>query len=222
VLCSPAGLRRPSFLLLSAALALAASAAGAAARSTLTAADTALARSALLVGADVGPGWSSQPAPAKVPPLTCTAFTPSLNGVVETGAAASRTFAQSSSGPFASSVAYVYKTAGQAAEVWHRAVTHRLLTCVADSLVGGSGHGVKFTVDRKHTMSLPPIAAGVRGYRVIGTASSSNQQVGVYLDVIVLERGRMLAALSYSTFLVPAERSLELRLARKVARRLVN
>jgi hypothetical protein len=173
-----------------------------------------------LVRVDLGHGWSSQPAPAKVPPLTCSGFKPSLVGVVETGAAASRTFAQTSSGPFVSSVTYVYKTAAEAAEVWHRAITEKLLRCVADGLVGGSGHGVKFTVNGKHMVSLPAIAAETRGYRVIGTASSPDQQIGVYLDVIVLERGRMLAALSYSNFAVPAQRSLELRLARKVAGRL--
>ena len=203
-------------------LVLAVVAGAAAAKSTLTAADTALARSALLVRTDFGHGWSSQAAPTKVPPLTCSSFSPSLGGVVETGAAASRTFAQTASGPFASSVTYVYKTRAQAAEVWHRVVTSRLLGCVAESLTGGSGKGLKFTVDRKYMLSLPAIAAGRRGYRVVGTATSTDQQVGVYLDVIVLERGRMLAALSYSNFLVPTERSLELRLARKVAVRLMN
>jgi hypothetical protein len=195
-------------------------AAAAAAPSTLTRADTALARSALLVRADVGHDWSSQPAPTKIPPLTCSGFKPSLSGVVETGAAASPTFGQTSSGPFVSSVTYVYKTAAQAAEVWHRAITPKLLRCVAASLVGGSGQGVKFTVNGKHMLSLPALASGTRGYRVIGAASSTDQQIGVYLDVIVLVRGRMLAAISYSNFSLPASRSLELRLARKVAGRL--
>jgi hypothetical protein len=196
--------------------------AAAASKSTLTAADTSLARAAVLLGADVGHGWSSQPAPNKVPPLTCTGFQPILSGVVETGAAASRTFSQTSSDLSVSSVAYVYKTAAQAAEVWHRVVTRRLLTCVADSLVSGSGHGVKFTVDRKQMLSLPSIGGGTRGYRVVGTASSTDQQLGVYLDAIVLERGRMLAVVSYADALVPAPRSLELRLARRIAGRLVN
>lgn len=216
--CSAAGRRRLSLPALFAAFALVLAAAAAAAP---TGAGNALARSALLVRADLGHGWGSQSAPAKVPPLTCSGFKPSLNGVVESGAAASRTFAQTTSGPFVSSITYVYKTAAQAAEVWHRAITPKLLTCVAGSLIAGSGHGVKFTVNGKHMVSLPAIAAGTRGYRVVGTASSTDQQISVYLDVIVLERGRMLAALSYSNFSFPAVRSLELRLARKVAGRLV-
>lgn len=190
------------------------------AASTLTAGDTALARSALLVRSDLGHGWSSTPAPDKVPPLTCSGFKPSLNGVVETGAAASRTFSQNSSYLSVSSVAYVYKTSAQAAEVWHRVVTRRLLTCFAGSLVAGSAKGLKFTVNRKHMLSIPRIAAGSRGYRLVGTGSGTDQQLGVYLDAIVLERGRMLAAVTYASAVVPAMRSLELRLARKVAVRL--
>jgi hypothetical protein len=179
-----------------------------------------MARSALLRRADLGHGWTSQPPPARVPKLTCSGFSPSVNGTVQTGAAASPTFAQSSSGPFASSVAYVYAAAPQAVKVWRAVVTARLMRCVAQSLVAGSGQGVKFTVDRKQTLSLPSIAAQRRGYRVIGTATSTDQQIGVYLDVLVLERGRTIAALSFSSFEVPVSRALELRLARQVAGRL--
>ena len=188
--------------------------------STLSTSGPALARSALLRRTDVGRGWSSQPPPRHVPPLTCPQFSPRLHGVVETGAAGSPTFAQSSSGPFVSSVAYVYKTAAQGASVWGRVVTPGLLRCVAQSLVNGSGQGVRFTVDRKHLLTLASIADRRRGYRIIGTATSTYQQIGVYLDEVVLERGRMLAALSFSSFSVAPARSLELRLARTVAQRL--
>jgi hypothetical protein len=199
---------------------LAVSSAGAlAATSTLTKADTALARGALLKRSDLGQGWSSDPAPTHVPPLTCSQYSPSLAGTVLTGDAESPTFSDGRSGPFTSSESYVYKTAAQASTVWRRVVTAKLLRCVAAGLTGSS-HGVKFTVSRKHLLSLPPIATGRRGYRVVGTATSTDQQVGVYLDQLMLERGRMITAITFGTYIVAPSSSLELRLARKLAARM--
>jgi hypothetical protein len=191
-----------------------------AAKSPVTPADTAVARGAVLRRSDLGRGWTGQAAPVHVPPLTCPQFSPSLRGVVQTGAAASPTFAEGSSGPFVGSVAYVFKTAAQATAVWRRAVTAKLGRCVAASLKNGSGHGVTFAVTGTQPLALPPIATARRGYRVAGMASSSGEELGVYLDELVLERGRTLVVLSYSSFSAPAPRELELRLARTVARRL--
>ncbi len=192
----------------------------AAATTTLTKADTALARSALLKRSDLGRGWSTVPAPTRVPPLTCSQYSPSLGGAVLTGDAASPTFSAGSTGPDISSNSYVYKTAAQAGTVWRRVVTAKLVRCLAAGLVEGSGHGVKFTVSREHMLSLPSIAAGQRGYRVVGTATSTDQQVGVYLDQLMLERGRMITAITFGTYITAPPGSLELRLARKLAARM--
>ena len=196
------------------------SAGAVAATSTLTKADTALARSALLKRSDVARGWSSVPAPTHVPPLTCSQYSPSPAGTVLTGDAASPTFSAGSSGPDISSDTYVYKTAAQAGTVWRRVVTAKLVRCVAAGLVDGSGHGIKFTVNREHPLSLPPIAAQRRGYRVAGTETATDQQVGVYLDQLMLERGRMITAITFGTYVVAPSSALELRLARKLAARM--
>ena len=197
------------------------SAAALAATSTLTKADTALAGAALLRRSDLGRGWVIAAAsPAHVAPLTCSQYSPSVSGAVLTGNAQSPTFRGSSGGPFISSFSYVYRTTAQAATVWRRVVTARLLTCVAAGFTGQSGHGVKFTVDGRHLLSLPPIAAQRRGYRVIGTVTGPDQQFGAYSDELVLRRGRMITAISVTNSFVAPSRTLELTVARKIAVRM--
>jgi hypothetical protein len=55
---------------------------------------------------------------------------------------------------------------------------------------------------------------------VTGTASTTAQKVTVYLDMIVVGHGTGVSQISLTTFSQPPRRSLELRLARLIARRL--
>jgi hypothetical protein len=185
-----------------------------------TASGMALARGALLVRGELGAGWTASPAPHAVPTLTCTDFSPQLNGVTERGAAVSPTFSASRSGPFVSQAAYVYTTAAQAAAVWQRVVTPGLLRCVADSLRSGGSNGVTLAVTRERLLALPGLAGPHAGYRITGTATSPGQVVDVYVDMLVLARGDTVSEISASSFEQPPARELELRLARAVARRL--
>jgi hypothetical protein len=184
-----------------------------------TASGTPHARGALLRRRDFGSGWSAGPAPSAIPGLTCSAFSPSLAGVVERGAAASPTFQQSSSGPFVSQAAYVYDTPAEQALLWRRIVQPRLLDCVSGSLTHGSSQGVRFAVTSKHMLGLPKLPALAAGYRVAATASTSLQTIKVYLDMLVLGRGRIVTEISLSSLAQPVERGFELRLARTVSRR---
>ncbi len=179
-----------------------------------------LARQALLRRGDFGARWSSKPGPSKVPTLLCDRFSPSQSGIVMIGSAASSTFGASLSGPFVSQTAYAYATPAQAATFWNRVVRKRLLACVAESLVSGSSQGVTFKVTSEQLLALPRIAARDAGYRVTGTATTQGSAITVYLDMIVLARGRVVTAITTTNFSQPAARALELRLARKVARRL--
>jgi hypothetical protein len=199
---------------------LLAGAAWAAVASHLTPAGLALAHQALLRRADLGQGWTGTPAPKAVPELTCPGFRPGLKGVVEAGAASSPTFRASSSGPFASDTAYAYATAAEEATVWRTIARPGLLSCVAESLTAASGDGVHFTVIGKDLLALANLPARAAGYRVAGTASTANQTVDVYLDVLLLGRGETVTELSISSFEQPVARSFELWLARIIARRM--
>lgn len=185
-----------------------------------TPAGDAVARAALLRRGDFGRGWSSAAGPKTVPPLTCQRFNPPVRDATEVGNAASPTFRQSSNGPFVTQNAYVYTTGAQRAAVWQAIVRPRLVRCVAASLTGGSGHGVRFTVTGKRLLSLPKLGVPAAGYRVSGTATSQGQSIDVFLDVVVLGSGRTIGAISISSFEQPVARALELRLARTVAERL--
>lgn len=177
----------------------------------------AAARASLLRRSDLH-GWGAAKGPKKVPPLTCSAFSPSA--IKPLGAAASPTFSDGSSGPFVSETAYAYGSASQEQSFWHQVVSRRLLSCVADSLTAGSTSTVTFHVHRKSLLSLPRIGDRDAGYRIRGTASSTDGSQNVYLDMLVVGNGSRVAAVSFSSFFDPASRSLELRLARLVASRM--
>jgi hypothetical protein len=184
-----------------------------------TPAGMAVARQELLKRSDLGRGWTSMPAPKKVPPLTCPAFSPGLSGVVQIGAAISPTFQATLSGPFASQTAYAYASAAEERTVWREVARPHLLTCIAASLVR-SGGGAHFSVKSKRLLPLPALTVHAVGYRVAGTASVPNQTVNVWLDVLLLGSGTTVTEVSVSSFLEPPARGFELRLARVVAGRM--
>jgi hypothetical protein len=187
-----------------------------------TPAGTALARTTLLHGTDVGSGWSSA-APARiVPPLTCPQFDPSVAGAKQIGAAASPTFKASSSGPFVAQDAYAYANAAQRQRVWRAVVRPPLVRCAADGLAGGSGQGVVLAVTARKPLKLPGLPVPAAGYRVSGTASTTGQSLDVFLDMIVLGSGRAITAISVSSIDQPPARRLELRLVGTVVQRLLN
>lgn len=181
----------------------------------------AIAGAALLRRADFGRGWREQaPAPAKVPSLTCPQFSPHVSGVTQAGAAASPTFEASSYGPFVSEIAHAYATTSEATALWRAVARPGLVVCAADSLRRGATQGVRFTVTGKGPLRLPGLPAPATAYRVTGTATLSYQTIDVYLDMLVVGRGKTIAGILLSSFEQPPPRRLEVRLAGTVARRM--
>jgi hypothetical protein len=177
-------------------------------------------RRALVTVHDLGAGWSVEsPAPGRAPSLTCSAFAPRLPGVRRLGAAASPTFALSGHGTYLSQVAYRYGNASQAALVWRRVVTPRLLACVAAALRNSSGAGTSFTVTGRRVVALRGAATRVERLRVRGTATASGQTLPVYVDELVLARGAIISVLDVATFDAPAADALERRIVAAAARR---
>ena len=201
-------------------MALLAVGAAAAVRAHHTRAGMALARQTLLHRDDLGGGWSAGGVPKAVPQLTCPGFSPSLTGVVETGAVNSPTFKQGVGGPLASETAYAYQSAAEGQTVWQKVAQPRLLRCVAASLAHGSADGVKFKVTGMHLLRLPRLPVKAAGYRVAGTATTSNQTIDVFLDAVLLGRDKIVTEISIASFAAPVARAVELRLAKIVSRRL--
>jgi hypothetical protein len=186
-----------------------------------TPADMKLAQRALLTRADLGSGWTERPAVAAKPTsFACTSFRPDQSDLVETGAATSNSFVNGAEQRFLQQVSYVFKTEQQAATLWKRAIGTGLLRCLGESVRNGSTQTVTFTVRRTSRLTLPDVADRTAGFRVIATASSPGQKLGTYYDMIVLARGKVVTAISFAAFAESVPRSVELALARLVARRL--
>jgi hypothetical protein len=188
-------------------------------KTTHTAAGSAAAQHALIASGDLGPGWTAGATPAKPDKLTC-GETPSLAGVVETGAAVSPTFRAGASGPFVSQAAFVYGTASQAAALWRHVAGPNVLACLARSVADGGAKGVRFAVLRREPLSRPAAGARSSAFRVIVQAKTKAQKVTAYVDMVLLGRGNAVTALSFASFTEPVDTTLELSLARIVARRL--
>jgi cytochrome c6 len=184
------------------------------------AADMALARRALLVRRDLGAGWKPRPVPSTGAPLTCSSFAPDLGGVVETGAASSRVFAQASGGLSVSQASFVYATAAQATILWRRVVGPGLYRCLAERVKSGATPGVSFTRISRGALRLPRLGGRIAGYRVEAKGVTAGKTLKRYLDMVVLARGRTVTGLSFAGRDRPAARQLELQLARIVASRL--
>jgi hypothetical protein len=182
--------------------------------------ETLLARKVLLHRSDLGFQWTSTPASGKTPTLICPAFSPNVTSLPKPGAAASPTFSRAFEHQFVFQAAYVYPTAKQALTFWNRAVTPKLVKCVAGALTANSTSSVTFAVTSKHSLQLPAIGDRRAGYRVAGTATQPGGEVNVYLDMLVVGRGSGLTQVSFLSLFEPVSRSLELRLARVAAARL--
>jgi hypothetical protein len=156
-----------------------------------------------------------------VPVVACARLHLALRGAAAKPlTAASPTFAAASDGPFVGQTAYRYATVADQRQVWRAVARPRLLTCLAQSLVDGGGHGVRFTIVFQRERPAPRLAVGAASYALRATATRGTQSADVYLDVLLLGRGTGMSELSFSSVSGPPPAGLELRLARIVARRL--
>lgn len=170
----------------------------------------------LLTSGDFPSGWTSKPAAQTHPVLTCTTPAPKERAV-----ASSPRFAASNTGPYVTQTVWVYRSDAQATTAWKRAAP-QLRSCLVNAIKRGSTQTVTFTVKHTAVLTLPKLAPRVVGYRVTAKAASPGQTVGTYYDMIVLARGTAITELSFAQLTTPVSRSLELRLARLTAKRLVD
>jgi hypothetical protein len=185
-----------------------------------TAADTSRAQSVLPGLVDFGPGWSASAASVAESSLTCPGSRPRFPGVIETGAATSDSFQRSPTGPFVAGSAWLYKSTGDAATVWGKAVGPRLLGCFVQSVKQGSTNRVTFTIATTGAAPMPHLAERTAAYRVRATARSAGQTTNAYYVLIVLGARNGIAELTMARFGAPVSSATEVSLARMVARRL--
>jgi len=190
-------------------------------KTTHTTAGMAAAARAVLAAVDLGTGWTAgKPAPSSASPTCGSAGLGA--GVVEIGKAISPTFSQSASGPFVSQVVFVYATVPEAKQVWQRASGNAALDCLARTVTSGSTKATRFTVLHTQRLVSPQAGTHSAAYRVIASAHSTSpaQTIDVYFDLVLVGEGKALTLISWAGFEQPLDRSLEVAVARAVARRL--
>jgi hypothetical protein len=182
---------------------------------------TRLAHNALLTRHALGRGWIAGQTPSRVPALTCSAFDPRVGSNKPRAAAISPSFSEGSNGPFLSQSVYAFGSSASAAGFWHAVARRGLEKCFAAGLVAGSTQGTTFTVTAQRTRPPLRISLPTAVYQITGQAHSSGTTVDVFLDVVLIERGQLVTDFTISTFFSEPSGSLQLRLARLIARRLV-
>ncbi len=197
-------------LALAGMLALAVTAAAAAAGPALdhTAAGSAAAKASLITKTDLGSGWTSSATKGAGIEVSCTGHVPSGKGIVETGAAASPSFAGGQAGPFVVQETSVYKTSAQASAYWKRAVDAGVVNCTRQALETITAKGIKIKIDSQGPIKVQQVGKLTAGYRVVATLSSAKQKsLKTYMDWIFVGKGNALTQIEISAFsqAVPAK-----------------
>lgn len=182
-------------------------------------ADSQLARNVMLTRSDLGTGWSSTPA-ASGRPFVCVRSQTGTRLPGPAAGARSRDFSAGQTGPFVEQIALTYRTLGAAGRFWRAVTSGGLVNCMTQSLNSESLGDIHFQVvaSLEHTIS-------VRGARTFGhefrvSESAGGESTSIYLDLLLLERGRLVSLVSVSSLGSPALPSTEWRLESAVARRL--
>jgi hypothetical protein len=178
--------------------------------------DQARARAALVRASDL-PGWrASRPARPNAS-NRCRSFSPDLSGLVETGSAASPEFSRGRL-RISSHVALV-ATASQGLAAWKALARRDMLACVDEAFRAA---GIRVERISNRVLRFPRVAPRVVAFRssFVLSGFGDPKPARGSADIILLGRGRALAALGASCDGGVFPASLERRLARLVAQRL--
>lgn len=200
-----------------------ASAANGEPKRAFTKADLAVARSVVLVRADLGDGFvgvkradQDLPESARCGPLAESDLT-------ITGKADSPDFRLQQTGVLltAGSSAHVYRTLREANASFARGTEKQVATCLADVVRLSSPPGQEIRVRSAKRVAFPSLAPKTAAYRIVASvATGAGQSVTVYFDAIVLQQGRIQASLVFTSAGRPVAETDRVVLASIVAKRL--
>jgi hypothetical protein len=176
--------------------------------------------SSLLTLKDLGRGWTAQKATSSTGiRLSCNGFPVSGAGVVEIGSAESPSFKGGTTGPFVLQQTSVYETTKDANTWWNRGVKPGLITCVAQSLAPLAAQGIKVTITSQGKLPMASVGDRLAAYRVVATLSTTNGKRKTYFDVVLVQSGRTITEVSYSSLVKPVPANFEHAVALIFARR---
>jgi hypothetical protein len=184
----------------------------------LNARDGALARSVALTRRDLGSGWTPAPVPKEEGPA-CRSFAPDLSRFTITGKA--HTMFADARGSSVQSVVEVYASKAQAAGDFLAGAKPAQTGCLREALVHARSEvpaGVTLRFVSARMLPAPRVGERAASYRLVGRLESRGISFPLYMDLLLLQRGRTLAAL-FSTGLQRPVAS-QIALAQKLAARM--
>lgn len=193
-------------------------------RKALTPTGQATARSVVLERGDLGAGFTAVaadenerlPKGARCGPL-------GEDDLTIIGDAASPDF-RSSRAPFTiGSTAQVYRTLREANVSWSRGSTHETTTCLGDIIRLSSAPGEKIAVVSARKISFPAVSPKTAAYRIVVTvAAGGKRSVPVYLDVVMLQHGRIQSGLLFTSVGQPVPGAYRVAVTAVVAARMAD
>lgn len=184
------------------------------------AADQALARRVSIGRADLpGGGWKATKASSDS--STCKSFNPDESSLVETGERQSPEYTRG--GGFVAAASSVYRTAADAQTSWNLEARPAMLGCLDEGFKQASASGMRVTILSRGRLAFPRLAPRTAAFRVRVRYEVQSLRIPATLDVILLGRDRVDAALflqSAGAPLQPLPAGLEQALARRLAARL--
>jgi hypothetical protein len=183
----------------------------------LNAADNALAKRIALKPRDVGAAWRSTTVPDSDEQLQCPGFNPNLSRFTITGKA-TRAYTQPTGASIVSAVE-VYESRADAVGDFRAAATPAVARCLKIALEREFGAGaVPVRVRSARVVPAPRVGDRRIAYRVIASLTAGGTSLNVYFDVVVVQKGRSIVALFFTSPLRPLAR--QSRLATTVASRM--
>lgn len=183
----------------------------------LNAADNALARKIALKQSEVGATWRKTSLPDSDEQLQCPGFNPDLSRFTITGKARSA-FTQASGSSIVSAIE-VFKSRAHAAGDFSAAATPAVARCLKVALEREFGAGAfPVRVRSARVVAAPRVGDRRIAYRIIAALTAGGTALNIYFDVVVVQKGRSIAALFFTAPMRPVAR--QSRLAAAVASRM--
>lgn len=217
-------MRRCTLLVSLVALALASAAAAAvdrdprAEKERLTPAGNALARSVALGRRDLGRGWTASAVPKDDGP-PCKSFSPDLSRFTITGKA--HTMFADRNGSSVQSAVEVYASKAQAEGDFRAGARPGQARCLREALAHAESEapgGVSLRFRSARMLRAPKVGQRAAAYRLVGALEANGVSFALYMDLLVVQRGRTMVALFFTGLERPVGGQLEL--ARKLAARM--
>jgi hypothetical protein len=166
---------------------------------------------------DFPTGWRATPSDDDEEGPDCFEF--DVEGLVVTGRAESPDFEQGST-TTASSAGGVYESLEDAEKAYSQLADPALTTCITDYLEAQSDDEATVKDASVGELSFPAIGDASDARQIVVKIESEGLQVSAYVDLIVIQRERAVAALFFLNVLSPFDPEQEAELAKKVAARM--